>query len=896
MSIFTYIDLGDGYFEVSPFSIDEFQKQRVSGEMFIRYGFPEITFRNEPYEYRQNLEDRYRLYDLIVYKKYNEEIKIKLRWQYGIDWIEIEGVFYSNMCKPQDDDEHKTFKITPVVLDQYTYAIANWDNEIDILTGGNKNKCVNGDFSSWLDNYTPIGWNIPISIPSTIPELYRKFDKTYAKLADTDLFGESVAGYISPQWIPINKDSSVQIVFDYEVIHYEENTLEHQFNKARKISVQLATSLNGTYYLGEDGSWGQTPNDINYIPNGKKVVQIEYFLAMQRYSIITDQVPFEGILTIFFYSGDYNSTPNHTTYLILGDVKVYANTMIFEDITINITAAGLSGSVLHGTDNPLSAVALESDYIAGQVGTHPLYGYFVSAAPNLERLADVGLGLRDPLQYNALLTDILTVLSTDPNHALYKSEISQLTVYEGPEFLLLGGNRRGIIGTCSVTREVSYTQDVDDNPVPPPGEGWFDTSIVDVSRGRKWLRTPYNGEYNEWEHYGITDPITGTTPESGSFGGRDYHTKLQSRKTYPFANGSKTFNNGIDFKSLIRTLFTSLHPVYADKEVFSNFFWNNDEPNMPSIFYGLNYVTRQPNFLNNLTCLPTRSLKTSITDNSSDTELKLSFRGVMDDLKSYLKIYDLGGLYWWIDEGYNLHIEHAKYMDLTVLSYNITDYTNKPMKDWGCNSELIYSNISFDQINSGYKDFKLNTISFDTMKLKIAADNKRENKTKIFTTDLKYCIENPNGLANGLVLVNHDGLGVAKYAQSSPIYRISSVGGAGSGLPPLELNGNLSLANILYLFGRYEGVWIEGYINDSQVLFENIIRMIDGDEILAKAIVDGQFFGTPIDPEGGFATNITHNFNDQTTKLKLSYRTNFAIDGGVETLIDTGSYVDLIQN
>jgi hypothetical protein len=123
-------------------------------------------------------------------------------------------------------------------------------------------------------------------------------------------------------------------------------------------------------------------------------------------------------------------------------------------------------------------------------------------------------------------------------------------------------------------------------------------------------------------------------------------------------------------------------------------------------------------------------------------------------------------------------------------------------------------------------------------------------------------------------------LGVAKYAEV-PISKTN------------ELNGNLSLSNWLTLFGRYEGVWISGYINDVETTFENILMMINGDEVTVKGIVDGQFFTTPID-YGGFATNIIHDFNDHTTKISISYRTDFEIEAGDNEIIDIGRYRELI--
>jgi len=884
MSVRAYIKLSieNEYLEIFPVNEWEFDKALYNGEMFSRYNWCEVELRNRPDLYRDTLSDAYRLYDLIKNKKYNEEIKIKVIWTdtVGIDTVEIEGIFWSFMCNFEDDDERKILKVTPITLDQYTYFLENWDTDIDILTGGNKNKIVNGNFGSWWNDHYPVGWTW---FASNIL-LYRKFDGIIAKIEPSGLISNSV----SPPPINVTIDESIQFSFDYEVVHFDEAELEAIPCKRAFMITLYATG--GTYYLTEDGSWSMTETWIVFTANGKKSVRVDYFEKMLKYSIVSESIPASGELHVDFNCYDYGISLGRDTYLMLDNVTLYTNTTGFESITINIPTDGFQiDSSLYNSESPLLSRPTLDDYNDQQPiwADHPLYGYFnQDASFNMERGSDTvsgSTGLYDVAQNNLQLSSIITGFLTDVNSEHYLAELSQLTVYEVEQDPITSGEGLWggilawittdyvrILATCEFTRQVAYTQDEPENtPVYPPGIGWYDTGLKDTVNGRKFVRTPFEGG-TSWEFYGGN---TGTNDINNTVGqlkywGNPYIASLSSRRAY-VDGSSKTYEKGIGLKALIKMMFNAIHPVYADKEVYSTFLWNDLENEMPTIFpvdnskAGINYVTLDRNFLNNITCLHTKEVKTTIDDNSSDNELKISMKNMFDDLKSFTKIYDIGGLFWWIDVAYNLHIEHPLYLDIKGLSIDVSNYVPQPMRNYKQNESALYSNITFDQINSGYKDFHLNTMKFDVLTTRIGAEKKRENKTKILTTDVLYCLENASSISNGLILINHNGEGVAQYAET----RISGKS---------ELNGNLSLSTILNLFGTYEGVWVDGTINDVPVLFKRCLRMIEGEEVSIKGIVEGDFFTTPLDI-GGLAKNVTHNFNDQTTTAKIIYRTEFYI-------------------
>jgi len=906
----TYIMLDDEYFEVFPFSIGEFTKALYPGEMFSRYSWPETVFKNEPKKYRNTLNDAYRLYDLVKAKKYSEDIKIKHIWTDGINTITIEGIFRSYMCAYEDDDEHKTFKITPITLDQYTYFLENWEKDIDILTGGAKNKVINGDFKTWDSTapISPVGW----TVNPGFAHIYRKFDKIYAKL---DIYNTSNS-YLT-QSFSVNANQNIQVMFDYALTY--ESTEYLNIRSSRKIFISLFTGTIN-YYLNLDPSGSYVWNTDNSGIAFKQpmvALRVDYLTEMKHFECISETVPAAGALTISFDLGNNGVNPEAPLHLILGDVRLYANTTEYESITIDVPLTGLEEQKIFNSTCPLDCKPTTADFEAAQPdwSDDPLYCFFnADASYNMDMGTDVGFELMNNLfklndiklgSLSRIITDVFQAPSPDPNDELlkhYKLELSDITIYQCPKYKwwnggtlisLLFNEYTKFLATCTFSRQVAYTFDDENGDAVYPSGGdtvWYDTALRDKANRRKFIRTPQNGTA-EWEFYNGTTTSSGINETAGKINGWDYIRSLSSRRKYT-ASSTVTYTTGIDLKKMFEMLFRSTHASYALKNVYSTFFWNDNESDMPTIFNGsntgINYVSMDRNFLNNITCLHTTEFNTSIDESSADNELKFSPKSFLDDIKKYFNIYDLGGVYWWIDADYNFHIEHIKYFDIKALKHDIRNYVNRPMKNWKPSSEVLYSIISFDQVNSGLSDFHENSMTFDIPTMLATQEKKRTNKTTILTTDLRYCYENPTNLTNGLVLINHDGSPTNKKAISSEV-RMTKMN---------EANGNLSLSTILNLFCRYEGILMSGKINDENVVFENTVRSTEGNEITAKVIIEGEVFSTEIE-ENGLAKSITHNFNDQTTKATLVYKPTFVLKiessddfvGAVDKFLDLGFHL-----
>lgn len=868
----TYIDLGEGYFQVYPTSVGEFKKDLTRGEMFRRYSFGQFTFRNEPKKYAETSSDCYQLYDLIKAMAFDAPIYIK--HVYGT--TEIIGIFYSYMCEYEDDDEHNVLKVTPIVYDQYTELYENWEKEIDVISGGGKNKIKNGNFGTWEDSNTPLNW----TIDRCAPEIYYKFDKIMCKIPGVELTVSNIR-----QSLYVIPNQLIQLSFNYAIYHL---VTTESIPSCRSVEVKLVTNTN-TYYLQSDRTWTTVASKIYYTPTGLISLQVDYFTKMKYFTITSETVPDEGTLTIsFLVSHDLYPVPPETVYLVLSDIKLYASTVARETITINYKSDYLRTLEILSY---LSCAPTEADYQNWSI-THPtkhhLYQYFSpSDEPNLDTLADEGLGFRQRSGDMFTIPQLIEALQDQENkYGFYLGELSEMTVYQGDTFReawIFSAWKQRLYATCKFSREVAYTEDDDEgNPVPPQADaGWVDMGIVPNGR-RWWIRKPYNGSVTEWEYYKDVEgdnalpaydgtPLIQDDPYIVAINGgatlyestERYYLRLSARKVY--VNESTKDFDAIDLKDVFKIFFNSLHPVYADKEVYSTFFWNDNENLLSTLTNrpGTNYVTYEENFLNHVACLHTTDFKTENYDSNTDPVLNMSFKSFLEDIKAYFNIYNYGGIYWWIDDDYNFHIEHASYLEMLGTTENVTEYLVQPMKNFKYLIEELNNTVVFNQVNSGYPDFYKNKMTFEKMVMKLNEDKTRENNTKYLTTDLRFCIDNANSLSNGLILVHHDHEGNV-IESHCPVSETSM------------LNGKLALSNLLNKFCRYEGMWLFGEINDEQVSFRKILRIKEGNEIILKGIIDWDFFSTPID-RNGLVKSLTHNFEEEITRATLIYRRNFAL-------------------
>jgi hypothetical protein len=375
---------------------------------------------------------------------------------------------------------------------------------------------------------------------------------------------------------------------------------------------------------------------------------------------------------------------------------------------------------------------------------------------------------------------------------------------------------------------------------------------------RLWIRKPFNGTVTDWS-------LQSKDSSGGNNGSFEWGEKQQTIKAYPSSDNSRTFDSVRELKEVIRTIYNNMSAMLATKEIHSTFFWNDNEGDLnildswPS---GTNYVTLQPNELNRLGCIHTADFDTDDTELDKENQtLEISFTDMMDDLRR------LWPIYWFVDLDGDLHIEHIKYLDLTLTT---VDVRGNPLLDetlkWGYNKELMFSDIEYDTINSGYRDFTGNATEFNKI-----ASNKRnidltlELTTEILSTDIKYCIENPGDLQNGLTVVAYD----TDFKMINAYVPI---------LKRVFENGAIALSNLLIKYWTYEGVWTTGKINSVDYEFTETARTKIGKEIDLQNIIDVDGSGDEVrfittEIGIGMIKSMTQDFDRGiTTGITLVYR------------------------
>ena len=450
-------------------------------------------------------------------------------------------------------------------------------------------------------------------------------------------------------------------------------------------------------------------------------------------------------------------------------------------------------------------------------------------------------------------------------------ELCEVTIWRGGSWYRPFTTRRLFYVTCKFAREFIFLPTSDGtetgDKVEPVGDGWitqsespvFDRSSRRINATGLWgysfYRAPFGGEYkNTWDLQNVVE-------NNGSGGTSFYWTHARTTKiVYPVNEegdeAAFTINALVDFKSMLTYMYQQLHPDLAAKEVKSLFFWNDDEGDFPFMngLTGSNYVTRERNELNSLKWFHTYSLKVDNEENgdTEDSELSLSFKDVIEDLQILfpIKIY--------IDSSLNLWIEHAKFFEIQQSVFDISSKKEIQLTNqFSYDSSKLFPEKTIKQLNAGYVDFTKNTMSFaQSVSNKRNKDNRMEVTTKIFTTDLKYCLENPGSLENGLVFI---------IAENGEI-----VGSSGFISYNEQPNGLLSLSRILRRYWTYEGVWTSGQINGIDVNFENAYRSKVGIELQFRGIENSLFYKTQIGI--GLIDNGSIDIENEITKVKLRYR------------------------
>jgi len=601
------------------------------------------------------------------------------------------------------------------------------------------------------------------------------------------------------------------------------------------------------------------------------------------YRIFSEPLPFSGNVVITFQANDKILG----TSLLLDDVFLKINTTPYKTINVEFLNSYLQSYPAFTEQSPLNHGVKNKNWSSSWDDGHELDGYFdlTTGAPSSRFLSN---GTYAPTDSKELrLKDYEDIFNGQPDSKYYKCQISELTVYHCgtyPENSPWYKHR--ILATAVFSRDeakikdVKYTQQDADNDIcdqdevgteipPARNVGWVKTPTIEKGL-RLWVRKPFNDE-NDTLGWELSEQING-----GMFSGRECQHRRTTKRIYPIdATKSKVLNTCVDLRDTIKILFNQTHPDYATKNVISTFFWNDLETEFVTLQgnnSGLNYVNNKANFLNNIAVLHTLDLKTENQETQQqEGTFKVSLYDFLEDLKARIKTYKYGQLYWYITDNLDLRIEHTAYFDNYADIYgNVLNYTTQPLIQEDYHDEFDYEpenmpkKITFDQINAGYPDFTGNVIKFDRIsssKRYKNDENVIKNKCNITTTDLRYCIENANNLEEGLVLINYNQVG----DQFVAAYGDTQIQGT------KILNGNLSLSTILRNFATKEGTYINGQINDENVLFDNTTYSKRGMEITVKGIIDNRFFDTNID-RAGLVKTLTHDFENRVTKITLIYR------------------------
>jgi hypothetical protein len=345
--------------------------------------------------------------------------------------------------------------------------------------------------------------------------------------------------------------------------------------------------------------------------------------------------------------------------------------------------------------------------------------------------------------------------------------------------------------------------------------------------------------------------------------------------------------------------------VYANSDVISTFLWNDREEDISTLQgenSGANYVDIRinPNPLNNIACLHTTEFKTGEVDpDSDDNELNASFKEFMDDLKRIFINHGQGNLYWFIDENYDLRIEHARYREMKGFTGQVIP-ENSIYKNYSYDKERMYSRIVIDQINSGYLDFSKNKILFDRISSgKRGKEVLLEQVTRFITTDLEYCIKNPNDLENSLCLINYE---IDANGEKKVVSANTQLAGK------KMLNGELSLSTIINKYCLEEGTFNSGEVNGETKIFKSTFRTKVGEEFTTKiavdedgneivtGIIDGDYMSTTMGI--GLVRDLEHDFDQQITRVTLLYGSRPAVmaqtegdfEGAANIVLNFGLY------
>lgn len=462
-------------------------------------------------------------------------------------------------------------------------------------------------------------------------------------------------------------------------------------------------------------------------------------------------------------------------------------------------------------------------------------------------------------------------------------ELSRFRIYEGTRTGGLSGRRwRQLYCETWFSREEVIKEDVVDTSnnygyQSPVGNGWHMRKQV-INKGAYchiWTRKPFNGAYsNNWQ---IQPTVINDSSSNYNYSWNKY---TETKLIYEDENlNSVKIESSIKLKDLIQYIIRNSNSELSLIEVKSSFFFNDYEDTLPALknMSGCNYVTGSKNYLNNTRVFFTKDL-VSTDLNSKKENVKFSANTILGELNKAF-----GNTLGFFITGNIFRIEHLKFLEFIE---SPTDITSEPLLDYTSKFEYdkskSFSIVNYKSINSGFIDFSDNNIVFPQLPSNSRNNSlKEEIETSVLSTDVRYCIQNPNDLDNGIILVALDSSNIV----------MNKVGLLSKSM---ETNGYLAISNILIDFCTYEGIWLDGKINNANAKFKNTIRNKVGQEIMLKGNKQGLFFKTK---DGvGIIDSGTIDIEREYTKIKLRYRHDSSQLGETFKLLISSSTLANIDN
>mgnify|MGYP001263279632 CR=1 FL=1 len=917
------------YFEIEVEKMSPITTELINKMPVERKKWGEVVVKNKPYKYRQNPISANKLYTEILSLSPTDYVFIKhigsdsevTEGYFGIVDCEIDAT-EKKLIKvtPEIFDQY-----TPLL--EYWDTKVDVFGLKNIILNSKFNSFVDGLPKYWThitgDNYlSPNG--VSMLDTTTIHlktrgswAMYNYYEgvedmtllQAYSIWPESEFYDRQQITQIYQDERPIKAGSSLYVKFFWQLLERWNPNMDRSLIQI-KISVLRDDGV--TVYMNDSGEWTYSPTALKSITiNPSKLpLPIGSIDGFVYYSKILPDVGKNGTLRIDFYSVTVptdsirmdETFPTYTdggwTYyesdLIITDIDISASPYEYKDINVRLISNEL---VIKRTDQikDENGLNLAKDFTGWlpypevseyEDGGKLIMDYYIDLednSPNIDNMSSSVMGFfgggeaKDELSIQGYID-----LFADVNSNFYKGEICEIDMYQLDRWSRKGAllKRYQVFRVeIKFAREEQYSKETytteDDeiglipdgssigDPKPPSGGGWVQEGNEDVLLGWLWVRFPFNQTINDWGRVDYGE---------GYRNGEKYTNRTVLTKQYPSSENTKSFETSVNFKDVVKAVFRGTNSELADKEVYSTFLWNDypsgqlttnllsrlpilaDDPTT-------NYHTKTKNYLNKISCLHTYDLKTEKSIDDKDSVLLLSFRDLIDDI-----MVAFPNTFYFLDIDGNLHIEHLSYEDYTA---DVMPIINEAYgyQRWKYIKSDMFALIDLSMINTSYSDFTNTILEFDKIVSNRRRTDIRETKqTKYITTDIQHCMENPDELSNGLILINYDD-------SSGENILKNGVGASSNSVVP---NADISLANMYENFGNFEGTWQKGTINDQDAKFKHTKWTMEGvDAIELKGIYRNKYFYTALGI--GLARSKTYDSRKGITIVDLIYRYNESV-------------------